>query len=227
MKMDSIAAIIDHTLLAPETTTEECRAFLHDALTLNIKRVCVSPIFVQLVKNESPFESVTVVGFPSGAHEVEAKVNEIELALQSGADEIDAVANLNFIRSHRWADVESEFQRLRAATPAKVLKVILETACLSDDEIIDAVNIAAATGIDFVKTSTGYHKSGGASEHAVSLMSRAAAGRLGVKASGGIRSLADANAMIAAGATRLGVSATAKILGGPERPNATNESVGY
>jgi len=156
-----------------------------------------------------------VCGFPSGAHHAAVKAAEAAASVDQGAGEIDMVIDLGRARSGDWAGVEAEIAAVRAAAPAPVvLKVIIESAVLTDDEIVAACRASEAAGADFVKTSTGFHPAGGASVGAVELMARTVGGRLGVKASGGIRTTETALAMIAAGATRLGLSASAAVLAG-------------
>lgn len=216
-EVSSLPEIIDHTLLKPETTRDECAQFVREAALLGVHRVCISPIFVDSVARriddeQLPLEIVTVVGFPSGTHETPVKVLEATRALRHGATEIDFVANLALIKASEWTDLAEEFRRLRDATAASVIKVILETACLTDDEIVRSCVIARETGLDFVKTSTGFNPAGGASVHAVRLMAGAVGGQLGVKASGGIRTAHAVRELLDAGATRLGISATAAVL---------------
>lgn len=202
--------IADHTLLASDTTAAQLDEFLANAEALGVKRVCVLPSLLPVDKRGR--EIVTVVGFPSGAHKAEVKAAEARRAVADGADEIDMVVNLGLVRAGDWAGVEAEVRAVREASGDKVLKVILETAALDDDEIIEACKASEAGGADFVKTSTGFHPAGGASVHAVRLMARAVGDRLGVKASGGIRSAETVRELWAAGATRFGVSATGAIL---------------
>lgn len=154
-------------------------------------------------------------GFPSGAVPAKIKAAEAELSVAQGADEIDMVVNLGLVKTHDWAAVQAEIAQVRQVVPQpKVLKVIIESAALSDEEIIQVSLAAKQAQADFVKTSTGFHPAGGASVHAVELMAKTVAPQLGVKASGGIRDAASAQAMIEAGATRLGLSASAKVLSG-------------
>ena len=156
-----------------------------------------------------------VTGFPSGAHTVAVKAAEAAAAVAAGASEIDMVIDLGAALADRWAQVTAEVAAVRATIgPAVVLKVILETAVIGPGRIAAACQAAEAGGADFVKTSTGFHKAGGATVEAVAAMAAAVGGRLGVKASGGIRTADDALAMISAGATRIGASATAAILDG-------------
>lgn len=212
---DLFLSTADHTLLAPGTTQSELEAFLHDAIALRVGRVCISPTLVAAgaeVLRGSGIEIVTVVGFPSGVHAAEVKAAEAARAGAEGADEIDMVVNRGLVRAGNWAALEAEIRAVREAVPERVLKVILETAALSDTEIIGACRAAEAAGADFVKTSTGFDPAGGASVHAVRLMAETVGGRLGVKASGGIRTAAAVREYWAAGATRFGVSGTAAIL---------------
>jgi deoxyribose-phosphate aldolase len=157
----------------------------------------------------------TVCGFPSGKHTAAIKAAEAAQAVADGADEVDMVIDLGLVKAGSLDATQAEIAAVRASVPApKVLKVIIESAALTDDEIIAACEAAEAAGADFVKTSTGFHPAGGASAHAVALMAKAVGGRLGVKASGGIRDWATAVAMVEAGATRLGLSGTAAVLAG-------------
>ena len=157
----------------------------------------------------------SVVGFPSGAHLPSVKAAEAAAAVAAGATEIDMVIDLGHALEDRWEAVTAEVQAVRAAIgPDIVLKVILETAVIGPDRIASACRAAESGGASFVKTSTGFHKAGGATVEAVRAMAAAVGGRLGVKAAGGIRTTADALAMIAAGATRIGASRTAAFLDG-------------
>lgn len=207
-------AIADHTLLAPGTTPDELDGFLRSAAELGVARVCVSPSL--LPAHAHGREIVTVVGFPSGVHHAAIKAAEAERAVADGAAEIDMVVNRALVReaaaSGEWSAVSAEIAAVRAACPGRVLKVIIESAALSDAEIVGTCRAAEAAGADFVKTSTGFDPAGGASAHAVRLMAQTVGGRLGVKASGGIRTAAAVRELWAAGATRFGVSGTAAIL---------------
>lgn len=203
-------SIADHTLLAPGTTAAELDAFLATAAEIGVARVCVSASL--LPANARGMEIITVVGFPSGAHHASVKAAEAARAVADGAEEIDMVVNRGLVRAGEWVLVEAEIRAVREACPGRVLKVIIESAALSDDEIVGACRAAEAAGADFVKTSTGFDAAGGASVHAVRLMAGTVGGRLGVKASGGIRTAAAVRELWAAGATRFGVSGTAAIL---------------
>lgn len=215
----AVAAAIDHTLLDPAATTDQVVAFLAEAGELNVGAVCVSPCMLPVPDEllDEGIELCTVVGFPSGAVDPRIKGAEAALAYAAGATEIDMVVNLGLVKGHDWDGVETDIAEVRAAVPGALLKVILETGALTDDEIVTCCRIAEAAEADFVKTSTGFHPSGGATIHAVELLAATVDGRLGVKASGGIRDAATAVAMLDAGATRLGTSAGKAILEGLTR----------
>jgi deoxyribose-phosphate aldolase len=209
-----VAQMVDHTLLKPEATPEQLVALVAEAQTLGAYSVCVSPNQLPLTSTGS-LKVAVVCGFPSGAHQGEVKAAEAARSVADGADEIDMVIDLALATTGRYDAVQGEIAAVRAAAPAPVvLKVIIESAALTDEQIVGVCQAAEAAGADFVKTSTGFHPAGGATTHAVELMAKTVGGRLGVKASGGIRSTDTALEMIAAGATRLGVSGTAAILAG-------------
>lgn len=215
-----LAKFIDHTLLAPEATRDEVLSTCRDAVAWQVAAVCISPSWLPLplgVMDEG-LRLCTVVGFPSGAHTSAMKAAEAAEAVRNGADEIDVVVNLGLVRAGDWKGVEAEVQAVRIAIDEmageRVLKVICESAALSDNELRNTCRAAVAGGADFVKTSTGFHKAGGATERAVAIMRETVGDSVGVKASGGIRTTAAALAMIAAGATRIGASATREILAG-------------
>jgi deoxyribose-phosphate aldolase len=212
----TLAAMIDHTLLRPEATAEDVIALCQEATDLGVAAVCVSPSHLPITEGLGVgIDICTVIGFPSGAHQPTVKAHEAEVAIDSGATEIDMVINLGLAVAGHWEAVREDIAAVRAAAPDSVLlKVILESAVLGEDEIVAACEAAEAAGADYVKTSTGFHPSGGASVAAVRLMADTVGGRLGVKASGGIRDAATALAMVEAGATRLGCSASRAILGG-------------
>ena len=206
-----VARMVDHTLLAPQTTAAAVRAFISEAQRLGVGAVCLSPSVLPV--DADGLRVVAVCGFPSGCHHSEIKRAEAARSIADGADEIDMVINLGAVAAGDWAAVQADIAAVRTAVAApQLLKVIIESAVLSDEQIVGACRAAEAAGADFVKTSTGFHAAGGASVHAVELMARTVGGRLGVKASGGIRTAAAVRAMIGAGATRLGLSGTAAIL---------------
>lgn len=209
-----LARMIDHTLLKPEATPEQVAALAREAGELGAYSICVSPSRLDVELPEG-VKLATVCGFPSGAHTAEAKAAEAAGSVAAGADEVDMVIDLGLAKAGDWDGVRAEIAAVREACPAPtVLKVIIESAALDDAEIVAACRAAEAAGADFVKTSTGFHPAGGASVEAVRLMAETVGGRLGVKASGGIRSTEAALAMVDAGATRLGLSGTRAVLDG-------------
>ena len=210
--MTSIASIIDHTLLKPEATAADVDALVAEAVELGTFSVCVSPSMLPLAVPET-LKVAVVCGFPSGKHTTAVKTAEAAESITLGADEIDMVIDVGAAKAGRFDLVEADIASVRSVIPApRILKVIIESAALTDDEIVAVCQAAAAAGADFVKTSTGFHPTGGATVEAVALMAKTVAGRAGVKASGGIRSYETAAAMIAAGATRLGVSGSRQVL---------------
>lgn len=204
-----LAAMIDHTLLKPEATAADVAALVAEAQELGVLAVCVSPSVLPVAADG--LVVATVCGFPSGKHVTAVKVAEAHAAVCAGADEVDVVIDPGAALAADWASVVAELTAVRAVVPG-VLKVIIESALLDDDQVVAACRAAEAAGADFVKTSTGFHPSGGASERAVRLMAQTVGGRLGVKASGGIRTTDAALAMVAAGATRLGLSSSRAVL---------------
>ena len=207
----ALARLVDHTLLKPEATIADVAALVAEGEALGVFSVCVSPSMLPV--HTEHIRIATVCGFPSGKHHSEVKAAEAARAVADGADEVDMVIDIGAAVAGRWKAVEVDITAVRAAVPAPVLlKVIIESAALSDAQVIGACRAAEAAGADFVKTSTGFHPGGGATVHAVALMAATVGGRLGVKASGGIRTGAAARALIAAGATRLGLSGTAAVL---------------
>ncbi|KAA8722588.1 deoxyribose-phosphate aldolase [Corynebacterium spheniscorum] len=213
----NIASFIDHTLLKPEATAEDVRALVEEAARLQTFSVCVSPSTLPVEVPEG-LKVATVCGFPSGAHHSAIKAAEAADSAKRGADEVDMVINLAHACSNDFAAVEADIRAVREALPKNVLlKVILETAALSDEQITECCLAAERAGAEFVKTSTGFHPAGGASVHAVELMHKAVGGRLGIKASGGIRDFETAQKMIDAGASRLGCSASAAIIKGASK----------
>lgn len=219
-----LARFIDHTLLAPEATHDEVLSICREAVGWNVAAVCISPSWLPLPPGTLTTSTrvnvalCTVVGFPSGAHVAVMKAREAALAVECGADEVDMVVNLGLVRDARWVEVQAEVRAVRSAVDAVRrgvrVKVICESAALGDHELRATCNAAVAGGADFVKTSTGFHKAGGATERAVAIMRETVGDGIGVKASGGIRTTSTALAMIAAGATRIGASATREILAG-------------
>ena len=186
-----------------------------EAIDLQVGAICISPSLLPLTTGLLPssIKTAAVVGFPSGAHNPSVKSREAQQACEHGANEIDMVVNLALVSSANWSAITDEVSVVRAAIPSGViLKAIIESALWSDEQIVGVCSAAVRGGADFVKTSTGFHKSGGASLSAVRLMRKTVGETIGVKASGGIRTYADAIAMIEAGASRIGASASRAIL---------------
>lgn len=216
MERAELARMIDHTLLDPAATPGQIALLCGEASVLGVGAVCVSPNRLPLPQGGLPDGTAvcTVIGFPTGAHRSEAKAAEARQAIADGATELDVVIDLGWAMAGLWDRVEADIAAVRAAAPSPVLlKVIIESAALADDRaIVSACHAAESAGADFVKTSTGFHPAGGATLGAVALMAETVGGRLGVKASGGIRDATTALAMIDVGATRLGCSSSRTIL---------------
>ncbi len=214
-----VAALVDHTLLKPEATDADIVGLLADAAALEVFAVCVSPTMVSAAGSlDSGPVIASVVGFPSGKHLSSVKAEEARLAVTAGADEIDMVIDIGAATAGELDLVRADIAAVRNAVPRAVLKVIVESAALlelrGEPMLADICRVAENAGAEFVKTSTGFHPAGGASTRAVELMADTVGGRLGVKASGGIRTASDALAMLSAGATRLGLSGTRAVLDG-------------
>lgn len=206
-----VAAIIDHTLLKPEATPADVEALVSEAKDLGVLAICVSPSMLP-VSDSGDLVVATVVGFPSGQVKPEIKAAEAARAVSDGAAEVDMVINIGQAIAGDFDAVEADIRGVVDASGSALVKVIIESAALSDEQIVDACARAETAGAGFVKTSTGFHPAGGASAHAVALMRETVGDRLGVKASGGIRTVDAAEEMIAAGASRLGLSGSAGIL---------------
>ncbi|KZS82972.1 MULTISPECIES: deoxyribose-phosphate aldolase [Mycobacterium] len=216
-----LAAVVDHTLLKPEATVADVTTLVAEAAELGVYAVCVSPSMVPAARTALGAGGVriaAVTGFPSGKHLSAVKAHEAAQAVVSGAAEIDMVIDIGAALAGNLDAVRTDIEAVRDATAGAVLKVIVESAVLLDragEHLLRAVcRVAEGAGGDFVKTSTGFHPAGGATVAAVALMADTVGDRLGVKASGGIRTAADAVAMLQAGATRLGLSATRSVLDG-------------
>lgn len=211
---EQVVRLVDHTLLKPEATDADIRALVDEAKRVGAYSICVSPNKLPLPADIDLGEVklAVVAGFPSGAHHSEIKAAEASRAVAQGADEVDMVINVADAVQNRFDAVQSDIQSVRDAMPYGVLKVIIESAALTDEQIVGVCEAAKAAGADFVKTSTGFHPAGGASVHAVELMKKTVGDELEVKASGGIRDGKFAAELLAAGATRLGLSSTRSVL---------------
>jgi deoxyribose-phosphate aldolase len=205
----NIAQFIEHTNLHPAMTIADADRLVDEAAAYNFYGICVPPFWVQRAKREiagREIKLVTVAGFPLGYNMTETKIEEIRRALDSGADEIDVVWNLSSFKTGiPWTKIEIAKCSKLVHDYSRVLKIIIETAYLSNEEIVLACKLCADAGADFVKTSTGFAPHGAKPEH-VGLMRKSLPDHVGIKASGGIKTLADAEAMINAGATRIGTS---------------------
>ncbi|WP_338963988.1 MULTISPECIES: deoxyribose-phosphate aldolase [unclassified Spiroplasma] len=205
---------IDHTLLKPDATTTDIKQLCLEAKQYDFAAVCINPRYVLLANEllqDSNVNVCVVVVFPLGANTTATKVTEITNALQDGANEIDMVMNISQFKSNNYDLVAADMMACKKAAGTAVVKVILETCLLSDAEIIKACQLAEQSGVDFVKTSTGFSKSGATTAN-VKLMKETVGDRLQFKAAGGVRSKADVLAMIAAGATRIGTSGGVAIM---------------
>ena len=212
----SLRHMIDHTLLRPDATQDQIAQLCYEARKWGFASVCVNPSYVKLCSDllkDSDVLVCTVVGFPLGATSTESKVFETQKAIRDGATEVDMVINVGALRSRDYELVERDIASVARACHADgaILKVIIEAALLTDEEKVVACQLAKVAAADFVKTSTGFGPSGAAAED-VALMRRVVGPKMGVKAAGGIRTYADARKMIAAGASRIGASASVKIL---------------
>lgn len=212
----SIASLIDHTILKPDATAAEIRKLCREAAQYSFASVCVNPYWVPLVSAElkgTPVKVCTVVGFPLGANSTEIKVAETLAAIKVGAEEIDMVLNIGELRGGNYDAVRNDIQAVVEAAHRNgaIVKVILETALLDDNQKLMGCSLSKFAKADFVKTSTGF-STHGATVHDVSLMRMAVGPDMGVKASGGIRTLEDLRNMAAAGASRVGASASVKII---------------
>ena len=236
MTKEEVAKMIDHTLLAATAKSSDIKKLCEEAKKFNFASVCVNPCYVPLAAellSDTKVKVCTVLGFPLGAASYGEQAGQAFFALDDGADELDMVINIGKAKDHLYDEVEEEIKSVVDAKNTfeadeenqgkckKIVKVILETCYLTDDEIVEICKRAKKAGADFVKTSTGFatpkDENGnalpnGATVHAVELMRKTIGPDMGVKASGGIRNAEDAKAMIAAGASRLGCSAGVKIM---------------
>lgn len=213
--MKDLAAYIDHTILKPEATEKEIIKICNEALEYGFASVCVNPCYVKLAYSllkDSPVKVCTVIGFPLGASTSSVKAFEAEEAMQNGAQEIDMVLNIGALKNGDYKYVTDDITAVASVCKGKaLLKVIIETCLLEEHEKVEACKAAKLAGADYVKTSTGFSKAG-AKEEDVALMRKVVGDQMGVKASGGIRDLDTALAMIRAGATRIGASASVNIM---------------
>ena len=217
--MNAIRTYIDHTLLKPDATPEQIRRLCTEADENGFASVCVNPAYVPLAAEllqNSAVNVCTVIGFPLGMNATAIKAAEALKAVQDGADELDMVIQIGQLKSGNLAYVEDDIRAVVEAGGGKLVKVIIETALLTDEEKVTACQLAQRAGADFVKTCTGF-SGGAASVHDIALMRRTVGPDMGVKASGGVRDYASAVALIEAGATRIGTSSGVAIAAGENR----------
>ncbi len=220
--LDSLAGLIDHTVLKPEASRADVARHCEEAAAHGFASVCVNGAHVAFVAERllgTPVKTCAVLGFPLGASGAGAKAAEAAWLVGQGAEELDMVLDIGALREGDLDRVRADMSAVREATRGRVLKVILETCLLDEAQIVAACEIAAEIGADFVKTSTGF-SSGGATVEAVALMRQTVGPDIGVKASGGIRTAETARAMVAAGASRIGASASVAIVGASENTAA-------
>jgi len=211
-----LAGMIDHTLLKPEATPHEVEQLCKEAIEFNFASVCINPCYVGLAKARlmgSAVKVCTVIGFPLGAATTMSKVGEAKEAIANGAQEVDMVINIGRLKSRDYGYVENEIREVVQSAHSReaIVKVIIETCLLTDEEKEKACLLSRNAGADFVKTSTGFSK-GGATTADVALMRRTVVNKIGVKASGGVRSYDEAISMVESGATRIGTSSGVKII---------------
>ena len=212
MNIKEILAKCDHTLLAVDSTWEQIRAICDDGMRFETASVCIPPSFVKRAKDYvgDRLKICTVIGFPNGYSTTASKVFETADAVSNGADEIDMVINIGMLKEGRTDEVLAEIRQIRSACEGRILKVIIETCLLTDDEILKMCDIVSDSGADYIKTSTGFSKAG-ATFHAVELMKKGMGDRARIKAAGGISSIEDAEKFISLGADRLGTSRIVKL----------------
>ncbi|MGH2568283.1 MAG: deoxyribose-phosphate aldolase [Bacteroidota bacterium] len=218
--------MIDHTLLKPEATRQQIEELCAEAKQYSFASVCVNPCYVKLcaqLLRDTSVKVCTVIGFPLGATSTEAKVQEAEQAVRDGARELDMVINIGMLKSGEAGYVENDVRAVAAVAhrAGAILKVILETGLLTDEEKVKACVLAKRAGADFVKTSTGFAK-GGATAGDIRLMRKVVGSALGVKASGGVRTQEQALELIESGADRIGASASVKIVLGEQEPSTAS-----
>ena len=221
MEIKTILSMVDHTLLLQGSTWEEIKGICDDAMKYETASVCIPTCYVKQAADymQGKIKVCTVIGFPNGNYTTATKVFETKDAIANGADEIDMVINVGMLKAKEYDYVLNEIKAIKEACDGRILKVIIETCLLTEEEKIKACEIVSESGADYIKTSTGF-SSGGATPEDVSLMKAHAAPHLKIKAAGGISSLSDAEKMIECGADRLGTSRIVKIV-------KSEESCGY
>lgn len=212
--IQNIAEFIDHTNLKQDATEADIRRLCQESIDYNFYSVCINPCYVHLAKTilqQRDKRICSVIGFPLGASKTVSKLQESMLAIQDGAHELDMVANISWIKEHKYKKLESAISEIRKNIPYNIiLKVIVESSQLTDIEIREMTKVVMNSSADYIKTSTGFF--GGATVSAVEIMAKTAKDKIKVKASGGIKTLSDCNKMISAGASRIGCSSSVAIV---------------
>lgn len=213
MNKEKILSYVDHTLLSPSATWEEIKAICDDGMKYKTASVCIPPCYVKEAKEYvgDKLQICTVIGFPNGANTAEVKAFEAKNAIQNGADEIDMVINIGNLKDCRFDDILNEIKLIKFACKDKILKVIIETCLLTEEEKIRMCEIVSLAGADFIKTSTGF-STGGATFEDIALFAKHVGKNVKIKAAGGIKTMDDAEKFISLGATRLGTSRIVKLV---------------
>lgn len=218
MEINEILSKVDHTILKQESTWEDVKQICNDGIKYNVASICIAPSYVKqaseyIKQNNSSLKVCTVIGFPNGYNTTETKVFETANAIENGAEEIDMVINVGWLKDKRYDEISREIKEIKKACNGKILKVIIETCLLTEEEKIKMCKIVSESGADYIKTSTGFSKSGATFED-VELMVKNVAEGIKVKAAGGISGLEDAEKFIELGASRLGTSRVIKAVKG-------------
>ena len=221
MEMNEILSKVDHTLLSQTATWDEIRAICDDGMKYHTASVCIPASYVKQAAEYvcGRLAICTVIGFPNGYSTTKAKCFEAADAVENGAEEVDMVINIGWVKDRRWDDLLEEIKAVKAACHGKLLKVIIETCLLTDEEKIKMCQIVSASGAEYIKTSTGF-STAGATFHDVELFAKHVTNGVKIKAAGGISSINDAEKFIALGASRLGTSRIVKIVKKMEAENA-------
>lgn len=218
MEINEILSKVDHTILKQESTWEDVKQICNDGIKYNVASICIAPSYVKqaseyIKQNNSSLKVCTVIGFPNGYNTTETKVFETANAIENGAEEIDMVINVGWLKDKRYDEISREIKEIKRACQGKILKVIIETCLLTEEEKIKMCKIVSEAGADYIKTSTGFSKAGATFED-VELMVKNVAEGIKVKAAGGISGLEDAEKFIELGASRLGTSRVIKAVKG-------------
>lgn len=214
MNKNELARLIDHTLLKSDAKIDDIKKLCDEAKKYNFYSVCINPCYIKIAKDfleNSDIKICSVISFPLGASSIYVKIKEAEDAIKNGADEIDMVMNIGMFKSNNYDYIYKEIYSIKKIIGEKILKVIIETSLLNDEEKIKACKIVKKSGADFVKTSTGFSQ-GGATKEDILLIRKIVGDNFGIKASGGIKSYEQALELIKAGATRIGSSSSVKIV---------------